>query len=854
MTDSFSLWITQLRATPETAFDELVRGRVALGNWSRASLGEILSATKQEAPAELDNAVSLWLSHRIQQPAPTGIDAEVWPIYLQDVFRAITGLGLPQTEQFLRDRLFDLQVWLSPLRRSEALDPLAACLNALVSARTNQNIQRRWRKLVVGREPLPEYYRVIGLLGLRRSRDDEGKLPPKAPFAFLAVLVDLADTPGTTTAPAMTEPEWTRLIRAMLAGYRLSSEVWSREFEPILATRPKAKNGRLWLTKLLPDLQQVSPGKKPSGAEQMPTKSAEDVKPLADKLSRFGPSALGSRLQLVLEGHRKYAAATNDPYGLIRTFNQLAKAAKELDPDWAVALAEESLAWDRDHAYSWTVLSRCLWSRAERFHLQKKHSEAEFAANEAFDVLWEARFRFAFNAVVRNDLAKLHRDAGDLETAEAIYREAINDFPANIFSRSGLAEVLTQQSRLSEAEAVYRKAIDEFPPNPVCRSGLAEVLTQQGRLPEAEAIYRKAIDELPPNPVCLCGLAKVLRLIGGDDKIKESRQLFRTVIRDFANHPRVVYAYTGLGESLFDESAGTHDEKLREEARELFQQAAARHNNYATSFLNGFDRNWQQRMEKKTSWKPSTPKPEQVRSSVVRKTISIDQMGPAERLGRALLAQWNGKRSQDPDRTRHFAEAERLMSLDDSLTGECHAAFIEARGLLFVAREEFLKARDYFEQQLQLAAPERPLGLRLGLLDARQRLGEPLTDHDESLLEGLGPDASLLVTVLKVVQLLQTRGDQELLRRLLLKIYPRVRELALEHPDEEKSEQDNRSAASPDRMLACLLQKQFFEPVGIESETDLADPSKVAQLQNPFRLHGQELSSSLEKLILSLSV
>lgn len=143
MTDSFGLWLAQLRATPEPAFDELVRGRVTLGGWSRASLGEILSATKQEAATELDEGIRLWLSHRIQQPVPAGIDAEVWPIYLQDVFRALAGLGLTETEKLLRERLFDLQAWLGPLRRSEALDPHAACLNALVSAKTNQNLERR---------------------------------------------------------------------------------------------------------------------------------------------------------------------------------------------------------------------------------------------------------------------------------------------------------------------------------------------------------------------------------------------------------------------------------------------------------------------------------------------------------------------------------------------------------------------------------------------------------------------------------------------------------------------------------------------------------------------------------------
>lgn len=90
MIDSFSEWLIQLRAAPEQAIDDLVRGRVALGGWSRASLGEIFSATARQAESEIDEGLSRWLEHHIGQSAPVGIDADIWPIYLQDLFRAVT--------------------------------------------------------------------------------------------------------------------------------------------------------------------------------------------------------------------------------------------------------------------------------------------------------------------------------------------------------------------------------------------------------------------------------------------------------------------------------------------------------------------------------------------------------------------------------------------------------------------------------------------------------------------------------------------------------------------------------------------------------------------------------------------
>ena len=80
---------------------------------------------------------------------------------------------------------------------------------------------------------------------------------------------------------------------------------------------------------------------------QLPTKSKQDVDAIVAEVKRLGPAAANKRLQFVVDGHRKYAKATNDPHFLVRTFNRLAEAAKEHDPDWAVALAEEALAWNR---------------------------------------------------------------------------------------------------------------------------------------------------------------------------------------------------------------------------------------------------------------------------------------------------------------------------------------------------------------------------------------------------------------------------------------------------------------------------------------------------------------------------
>ena len=58
---------------------------------------------------------------------------------------------------------------------------------------------------------------------------------------------------------------------------------------------------------------------------------------------------------------------------------------------------------------------------------------------EAFDTLWTARLRIPYNKYIRTELARLHREAGDLSTAEAILREASAEFPMDHAPRCGLA-------------------------------------------------------------------------------------------------------------------------------------------------------------------------------------------------------------------------------------------------------------------------------------------------------------------------------------------------------------------------------------------------------------------------------
>jgi hypothetical protein len=233
-------------------------------------------------------------------------------------------------------------------------------------------------------------------------------------------------------------------------------------------------------------------------------------------------------------------------------------------------------------------------------------------------------------------------------------------------------------------------------------------------------------------------------------------------------------------------------------------------------------------------------------------------MRPAQRLGRALLLQWQARRAESAgERELLFAEAEVLLNLPDELTGECRTAFLEARGFLLLARDQTAEARTYFEQQLAATAPRRPLGLRLGFAEARARLGETLSDNEEAELSSFGPEGSILPLVLKVVRLLESTTSDATLRDLLLALYPRVRELA-GMPASELGEEDEPAETAvpasqpetPDTMMAQLLLASVFRPAAINIPDDLQAADSIPRIRASLKSHRDDIFSVAEKLAL----
>ena len=807
MNESVQKWLNELTAAPSVAIQKLVLGYAGVSAWSRSSLRESFVEIFQTHAEALDAAAAAWLQERLMKLPPEKTPTLVWASHLQDLFSALAGLPLPQVARLLRARLRDFRSWLRPLRTDESLDPEAAYLAALAWADTNQHLEGLWQGLALRRDREPAYYTDIGLLGLRKTRDERGQLPSKAPFLLLATLIDLADT-------GLSQKDWLLTTRALLGGYHYSLETWVREFEPVLEARQDAERGSEWLKKVLPLQIQNHQDSSILPRRSVPSFTLESCNWFVAQVRQYGVDQSDQRLSAFLDSHRGYANVSNNPHHLVKTFNRLAEAAKEHNADWAVSLAEEALEWRKGDPRNWTVLARCLWARAKWAHKQGNIERANSGRREAMDTLWTARLRIPHNTYIRTELARIHREIGELSTAEAIYREASAEFPTDCSPLCGLAEVLALKDDTAGAESIYREAIHKFPDEPVPRDGLAALLQDSGRTEEAEHLYRETCSLLP----------------------KDAR------------------GRTSLADILFRRSATNRDEKERDEAYGLYIQAAALGSGFAKARLAGFDARWIEFAEQP----PLLTEFEEV-SDATNPIENLSEMGPAQRLGRALLYQWLATRGEEAaERERLFLDADALLDLPDELAGECRTAFVEARGFLLLARERATDARAYFEAQLTAAAPRRPLGLRLGFAEARARLGETLSDTEEAELASFGPEGSILPLVLKVVRLLESTASDDELRDLLLELYPRVRELA-GMPASELGEEDEpsepiapaRQPETPDTMMAQLLLASVFLPAAINTPADLQAADSIPRVRASLKSHRDDIFSVAEKLALA---
>ncbi len=116
-------------------------------------------------------------------------------------------------------------------------------------------------------------------------------------------------------------------------------------------------------------------------------------------------------------------------------------------------------------------------------------------------------------------------DAGDLQSAESLYRDVLKLNPACASARHRLGVIAYQTGKVKAALKLIDSAAVLEPENPIFRMSLGALLRQQGRLAEAEAYCRKAVELDAGNVDAANNLANVLcDLKRTDEAVAELRR------------------------------------------------------------------------------------------------------------------------------------------------------------------------------------------------------------------------------------------------------------------------------------------------------------------------------------------
>jgi tetratricopeptide (TPR) repeat protein len=395
-----------------------------------------------------------------------------------------------------------------------------------------------------------------------------------------------------------------------------------------------------------------------------------------------------------------------------------------------------------------------------------------------------------------------------VDAAVRTYREVVGHWKTNAFARSGLAKLLMQRRHPGdheEAESLLRDSTRLFPDEVFLWTALAELLKDLGRYDEAAEVAYASVRQFPGNPVC-CNILGEVRFIQG---LKQGG-----------------------------------DMALKEEARKWFEKAAELGDYHARQRLETLDSRWNRQIDRHGE---GAAVPGVRQRELMQRRLKFEatesRWSPAQRLGRALLAQGQALRASNPaQKAELFERAKRLLLLSDQEADEYLSAFIEARGFLLLAQGKAQEALGYFKEQMDCYGRAAWAGVQLGYAEARLRTGEVVSPSEWRRLSALGPDGAVTSLVARVVLWLADEGDEEL-RSALLELYPQAAQAP--HPDDETSR--------PSSLLLGWVNERWFKPAGIAQQADLHDAAKLADVRQLAKASAPELQQPFESVQLALA-
>jgi tetratricopeptide (TPR) repeat protein len=175
--------------------------------------------------------------------------------------------------------------------------------------------------------------------------------------------------------------------------------------------------------------------------------------------------------------------------------------------------------------------------------------------------------------------AKQRHQAGDLATADRLYRQVLQVEPAQGEALALLALACHQRGELPEAEAWYRRSLAVRPADADAHFRLGMVLMGLQRADEAVVHFREAVRLRPDSPETWNNLGNVLFLQG---KTTEAIPCYREAVR---LRPGFGEACLNLGNSLREDDRLTEGLKWYREAARLRPDYPKAHLNLAAALL-----------------------------------------------------------------------------------------------------------------------------------------------------------------------------------------------------------------------------------------------------------------------------
>lgn len=127
---------------------------------------------------------------------------------------------------------------------------------------------------------------------------------------------------------------------------------------------------------------------------------------------------------------------------------------------------------------------------------------------------------------------------GDLDRAEAGYRQVIRTVPGHVHARYGLARLLSDRDDNAEAEYLYRGLAAAVPDDDDIRHRLGDAQIAQGSYREASATFGDLLARQPHLGIVRYKLAVTLLAAGRKDTAIAVFQSFDNVASDDADHVR----------------------------------------------------------------------------------------------------------------------------------------------------------------------------------------------------------------------------------------------------------------------------------------------------------------------------